>query len=404
MTDTDPAPLLQPAKRHTFIQFNSDWHASLADATAAFVFTRAIVLAAALAAPFVLPERIYTDLPAGVPLHTGLPWALDALVRWDGFHNLSVAQAGYHVGATSWETNTPSLPLYPLLMWLVGGWAGTAGLVIAGLLISHVCFFAALVFLHRIAATEFGRAVARRAVLYLGVFPTSLFFSSLYGEALFVLLVLAFFFALDRQAWALAGLLGGLAAVTRVPGAALAAVLVWEAVRLYGRSPAKLMPPLRALAIFALVMLPMFAVYWIQVGDPISYVTAHQIWGRKFGTPLDQFTLTWEILSQPGQTPNFGLLFPLALVAQFAAAGWQATRTQRSSHAVWFWLYFFIILASPANTPFMSVSRFLLGSFPAFIVLAQWGRNPVLHHGYVVAAALLLCLSTVVFVQWYWVA
>ena len=68
-----------------------------------------------------------------------------------------------------------------------------------------------------------------RAAWFLLIFPTAYFLHIGYTEALFMALVLGSFLAARTERWWLAGLLGGLAALTRVNGLVLMPALPAEA-------------------------------------------------------------------------------------------------------------------------------------------------------------------------------
>jgi hypothetical protein len=86
-------------------------------------------------------------------------------------------------------------------------------LLIIGVVLSNLLFAGALVLLRGLAlATEGDAGIARRAVLYLMLFPTSFFFNCFYTEAAFLLLSVATFVAARRRWWWAAGICGGLLA------------------------------------------------------------------------------------------------------------------------------------------------------------------------------------------------
>lgn len=371
---------------------------ALEAAGAAFLFSRLVVYGAALMAPILLPEREYLDL-AGTQLHTGATRLLDALVRWDGVQYLSAAQAGYRLGTSSWDTNAHLFPLYPWLMALMGGWAGEMGLVVAGVFLSNAAFFVALVLLYVLAVEVTGEEAARRSLLYLAVFPTAFFFSALYAESLFLALVLATLVGLGRGHWLAAGLAGAGAAMARPLGILLVAVFVWDYWRLRRTTS------LLGAAMVLLGLLLVMAVQWLQLGSPVAFMEVQALWGRRLGSPLDQVILAFSALTRDGlRPPGFGLLFPVALILLFGWAGLRAGRVLPSTYLVWFWLYLLASLANPGQDPFYSAIRFLLGAFPAFIILGDAGQHLWFHRAYLALSVFFLALSTILFSQWYWVA
>jgi hypothetical protein len=78
-----------------------------------------------------------------------------------------------------------------------------------------------------------------------------------------------------------------------------------------------------------------------------------------------------------------------------------AFRTLRLSYS----LYFAASLLVPMSTAsLMSMPRFVLVIFPAFMLLALWGRNPVVNSAIVALSLPLLGLFTVLYADWYWLA
>ena len=70
-------------------------------------------------------------------------------------------------------------------------------------------------------ASASGRAVARRSVLYLALFPTSFFLGAVYGESLFLALAVGTFALAERGRLGWAAITAGLALLTRAQGVAL---------------------------------------------------------------------------------------------------------------------------------------------------------------------------------------
>ena len=80
--------------------------------------------------------------------------------------------------------------------------------------------------LERVAEERLGADGARRAVLYLALFPTALFLQAVYSESLFLFLSLAAFMLAERRRFGWAGVVVGLAVLTRPTGLALVPPLV----------------------------------------------------------------------------------------------------------------------------------------------------------------------------------
>ena len=91
-----------------------------------------------------------------------------------------------------------------------------------------------------------GEQTANRSVFYLSIFPTTLFLFAVYSESLYLLLTVAAFLLAVRGRWGWAGVVVGLAALTRVSGVILLpalAILAWRSAdRKAGAAPARDLP------------------------------------------------------------------------------------------------------------------------------------------------------------------
>ena len=141
-----------------------------------------------------------------------------AITRWgqqDAGHFAYIAAHGYYP-----LYRTAFWPLFPGLEHVLGP-VTADNYLLAGILVANAAFFGVLVALRRLVERELGREVARRAILYLAIFPTAFYFFAPYSESLFLFLAICSFAAMRERRWWLAGLLGLFATLTRSAGALL---------------------------------------------------------------------------------------------------------------------------------------------------------------------------------------
>lgn len=238
-----------------------------------WLWSRAAIWAAALFALFTFqPNRNPLAYRWDDPRLThDLGAFTDVWARWDSVWFLRIAEHGYSSTA---HADTAFYPLYPALVALLGA-IFFGHYVVAGLVISLAASLAAFVLLHRLAEERLGAEGARRTVLYLAVFPMSLFLIAIYSESLFLLLAVGAFMLAERRRWLPAWGVVGLAILTRIAGVALLPALAYLA----WRSPDRR----RALAGVALPVV-LFAAYpaylAASTGDAWAFVRSQGHWNR----------------------------------------------------------------------------------------------------------------------------
>ena len=145
--------------------------------------------------------------------------------RWDSPHYLFIAQNGY-VNEGDAANFIVFFPLYPLLVRLIT--FDSAYINLSGLLISNISSIITVIYLFKLTRLDYTDSVAKKAVLYLSVFPTAYFLSAVYTESLFLALAIASLYYARKAKWPLAGFLGLLTSLTRIAGLLLLPVLVVE--------------------------------------------------------------------------------------------------------------------------------------------------------------------------------
>jgi hypothetical protein len=386
-----------------------------------FLWTRAAIWAAALFSLFVFvpnrhPRAARWDDPS---LTHDLGAVTDVWARWDSVWFLRIAEHGYD--ATSGGASA-FYPLYPATVGLLGRMF-FGHYVLAGILVSLAATLGAFFLLHRIAEERLGADGARRAVLYLALFPFALFLQAVYSESLYLLLTLAAFLLAERRRFPEAGAVAGLALLTRPTGIALLPALALLAWRERDR--------VRALAWLGLAPL-LFAAYpvylWRADGDPWAFLRAQRLWSRHLSPagPLggiwDGLRAGWAGIEQLASgshthiywtavqdtdpiraaTLNLECLAFLLLFAVLTVIAW---RRFGAPYGLFAALSLAIPLSVPSERwPLLSMPRFGLTIFPLFLALASLGGRPRAHTAIVAVSSLLLGVSVVQWALWQWVA
>jgi hypothetical protein len=348
-----------------------------------------------------------------------LGFLVDVWVRWDSVWFLRIAENGYSAAE---EAATAFYPLYPLLLGLLGR-VLLGHYVLAGVLISLAATLGAFVLLDRLAEEKLGADGARRAVLYLAVFPFAVFLGAVYSEALFLFLALAAFVLAERRRFLGAAVAAGLAWLTRPLGVALLPALVLIAWRSTDRRGA-LVRLAAAPALFAIY--PLYL--WWKLGDPFAFLRAQETWGRQlsWAGPLgglwDGLRAGWagirQLASGSDTTRHWSAvqdadpdrvaavnLEQLAFLALFFALTVVAWRRFGAPYGLFAALSLAIPLSVPSERwPLLSIPRFGLVVFPFFLALAVLGARARVHTAVVVVSAISLGIVCVQWALWQWTA
>lgn len=375
----------------------------------AFLLSRMLVFGAGILADTMLPtEEGHWIADENSPF-------LSMWTKWDSQYYVDIASDGYWFRPKQ-QSNVAFFPLYPMLMQVTSKLLG-GHLILTGILISNLAFFAALIFFYLLTELEFDSDSARRAVFYLAFFPTSFFFSSLYTESLFVLLSVATMYYARTHRWVAATVFGMLTAATRNLGILMWALVLWEWLRVQGWSLNAMHKKQTWLdlwngfkqnwfqvIVISLIPLGMLAyIYFLQVNfqRPLAFIETQAAWGRENIGPIAVLQKNIVALAEgevnKGWLTRFWnvatMLFFLALVP-----------------FIWFRLgegyaiFVLIMLLVPSASAVGSIIRYVLTQFPAFMLMGWWGRREAVDRAFGMSFAVLLGVFVSIFVNWIFVA
>ncbi|ADG83673.1 conserved hypothetical protein [Thermincola potens JR] len=342
-----------------------------------------VIIPAALITYFWLP-----DFPGPTAtMEVTSSWFLNLWTRYDSGWYYDIIKSGYTAKSVAF------FPLYPFTVKLFSRLLDVHPVAV-GLIISNLAFFGLLWFLYKLVQREFGTGAAQKATLYYALFPTGIFFSAMYTESMFMFFVLgAFYFAGERK-WTAAGLMGGLAALTRNLGVYLFISLGY----LYLKQADFRLRNFK-LNSFALGLIPLgLAVYMLYLhvhfNDAFAFVHAQKYWNRELVFPLA--ALVNSGIKESGPSIVF---LSLLLVAVF----------RLPPH---YWIYYAFMLLIPMSMGvkwegeirLFAMLRYILPCFPAMIILAKWGRFKSLNYSILTLFICGLVFFTALFVKGFFIA
>lgn len=317
--------------------------------------------------------------------------------RWDALHYQAIAERGYEAFPTALFTP----PLYPFLMRLLSPFFGST--LLAGIFVAAIAYAIGLILFYQLARLELSQEqAARRALIYLMLFPTAFFFFAPYTESLFFLGSVGAILALRRKEWLRAGLWGSLATASRLPGALILIPLSWTAFgeRNDGQALHRGMSVLLPLSVA--LSFPLFA--WIGLGE--SFWAPFQAQNARFHggftwPGLNLLMTVSQILSGEYPIPNLADLAFTILFIAYAIPVWKHLPRVYGVYYLSFLALYLTRIA--AIYPLLSMPRYVLSLFPAFLIMAQQGENPKRHRAILYLFTALLLFFSAQFAIWGWV-
>jgi hypothetical protein len=321
--------------------------------------------------------------------------------RWDVSNYVEIAKNGYTaVGETRYFI--VFLPFFPVMIRLVAAAVGNYEL--AALIVSNLASLFACFYLYKLARIDYAESTALKSVFFFSIFPTAYFLIAGYAESLFLLLSISSFYYARKANWSAAGVLGLLAAATRITGLVLVPSLLWEyRAQRAKRNLARHIKDLSFIGMISLGLLVYLAVNYRVFGTPFAFLELqHEHWSKHLAPPW--VGLMGALLGIAWREPSDKVLVGGAEVV-FGLVGLFCTIYAlfikvRPSYILYMILTWLVV----ASTSYwLSMPRYMLSLFPLFMVFAVVADKRQEWH-YVMTIAFLLFFSffLVLFTQGRW--
>jgi hypothetical protein len=306
-----------------------------------------------------------------------LPSPLDPWHRWDAPHYTDIAAWGYMAndpGTLDYPGYRQVYPgdlglyivFFPLFPWLAGVVNGVIhSPVAAAFVVASTASLFVAPMLYRLVSVDLGARIGLRAAAFMLVFPTAYFLHIGYTESLFLALAFGSMWLARTDRWWGAGILGGLAALTRINGLILVPTLAIEA-WLQWREHRQLRVSWLAIGGVAIGFGAYLALNWTIYGDPFMFSKIQSgHWHKQLMWPWDGIGGAVAFTRSPNPDDAFMLGWvELAFTALGAAATVATALRLRPTWAAWMagnWLLM-------VSTGFvMSVPRYSLVLFGLFV-------------------------------------
>lgn len=325
------------------------------------------------------------------------PWL--SFGTWDARHYSYLAEHGYSFDLAS----NAFYPLYPFCVWLIK--LVVQNTLLSGYIVSTICSFVMMWLLYGLVSKAYGEKVAFYAGLFLLVFPTSFFFSIMYSEALFLMLILGFFYLWQRARFSLAALMILLLPLARPMGVLIIFPILAHA--FFAKDKSLFPRSGRGYVLFVSAAIVGFLAYL-----SCMYVFTGSFWGgfdaqshfaagfslTNLFHPIQWFVRNFIDINLVIHDYLHSMLDRLIFVAVLIAL---VALYRHEDRTLWF--YTLVMALVPAfSGSFTSYSRYVLVLFPIAILLSRWLKERI------VFVLLPLCMLQVLFLIMYslnyWVA
>ncbi len=364
------------------------------------VLSKLLIFSIGYAVTFMSNPQFILHTPQGTLPSTSLNILMyqfaKPLAPHDSYHYLYLAQHWYDSNPAHDQYNfIVFFPLYPILIRLITFNFNYVNL--SALIVSNISSVIALIYLFKLTKLDFDDGVALKAILFLSIFPTAYFLSVPYTEALFLALIIASLYYARREKWPLAGVLGFLAALTRLGGLLMMPVLLVEYLHQKSWNPRKIA---NLNLLWICLALGGFLIYlginYQVTGDALKFVTIERVHWFSTLDPIKGLTTAYNFASTWPYPIN--ILLGVAPIA-FAAFGLSMVifgvyRHLRPSYLVCMLLSWMLAVS---YSLWISPPRYIIAMFPMFILMALLTGKKAVNIAITAFSIMLLCYFTALF-------
>lgn len=221
-----------------------------------------------------------------------------AIVQWDSGWYLGIITNGYDLDphTTLFDpngkvANWAFFPLYPLFSYFISK-AFNLSPVVSSLILSNTSFFISLFFLYNYTFKVLGnKNDAIYIVALISFSPFSIYYSVIYTEALYLLLMIITIHSCICKKWLMAALSASLLSATRNLGIFIIFPMLFISINQFGIKSFLNFSKESKKSIFALLFTPIgLALYMLflyqHTGDPLAFKNIQIAWGREIENPF----------------------------------------------------------------------------------------------------------------------
>lgn len=323
------------------------------------------------------------------------PWA-----NFDGVHYLDIARQGYTYDGRFF-------PLFPMLIHFFSAPFGTSGYLFWGFLLSNAFFLIALIIVYRLLRLDYPKHISQWTLIYLLIFPTAFFFTSVYAESLFLLLLVSSFYLLRKKHYLASCITAALLAITRPVGIVMLPVIAYE---LFKERKWKGVSLKNVLSL-ALVPIPLvlYAFYNLKKwGDALYFVHSQGTLNnsRVAGSIVlfPQTIYRYLKILATFSTHQYEWWIAVLEFVTFFFVSWLLYQAYRKKVRFSYLIFALLAFLIPTQTgTFTGLPRYVLILFPIYIALSLT-ESKLLRYLYIGISCILLTVLLIFFSRGYYLA
>ena len=302
---------------------------------------------------------------------------LNSWSQYDAAAYIDIAEKGYNQEYMNGAGNYNWFPFYSVVIKAFG----FIGYPLAAFLISNICLLFAVYFLYLLLKKEFDRSLAFKTIFYMLIFPTTYFFSAMYTESLFLLLMVLCFYFANKRSWLAVGIVGFCASLTRPQGVFIYIPMLYQYLAQKGvfigwkiNRKFRMKDVLKKFdaGFFYLLLIPfglvcLFAYFYFSFGNPLKFLEI-PLFNRHIAVPFTAVFYEISRLTSLSLPSLLYMIFDLGIVFLFGILTVFSLKYLNPKYSLFLLVNYLIPLSS---NRLEAESRYFLILFPAFLVLAM---------------------------------
>lgn len=309
---------------------------------------------------------------------------MNAYMQWDANNYFRIATGGYsyHVENGAYTT-LAFFPLYPLIIRIFN--VLIHNMTASGLLVSALAYSGACAYMYNMLSSDYNKQTTIRAIVFMSVFPHSLFFGTMMNESMLLFTAMATLYYIRRHCWIRVGIFGALASMSRLAGIMLVipAAVEWiehyRVIKLLRKKTfAKVWQLFYKKALWIVLMFAGTFVYlacnYHTTGEWFKFLEYQKtVWNNTTVYWGECLSVIFERAAHDTSFSRFAIWLPELIAIIFAAVlliyGIRRTRNLYTS-----FLVVYMIINMSMGWP-LSVARYMTCAIPAFMILSDFSER-----------------------------